>query len=166
VNIHPQPPFPRSATSTAGLFPRAEANPSAPMNFIRKVPHTAVSTFIDPTSSSFLDALSEDFFHRSAAYEASMASHASSAPPSLPPQASVAGVQAGYSEADAEGEDDDDVSRESTPASPPYPKPGTGLMARLKSDEEDLEWLVGDAEEEKAFNHVVFQGQEKGAAKA
>lgn len=76
----------------------------------------------------------------------------------------MAGAQAAYSEADAEGEDED-VSRESTPASPPYPKPGTGLMARLKSDEEDLEWLVGDAEEEKAFNHVVFQGQEKGVAK-
>lgn len=62
-----------------------------------------------------------------------------------------------YTDADAEGEDDD-MSRESTPASPPYPRPGNGLMARLKSDVDDLEWLVGgeDGEEEGAFSHVVF----------
>jgi len=61
--------------------------------------------------------------------------HASSALPQLPVQ--------------------DDDSRESTPASPPYPKAGNGLMAKLGPDDQDLEWLV-DANDYDAFNHVVY----------
>jgi hypothetical protein len=48
-------------------------------------------------------------------------------------------------------------SRESTPASPPYPKPGSGLMAKLGPDDEDMEWLVDDGDFE-AFSHVVYEG--------
>jgi hypothetical protein len=67
-----------------------------------------------------------------------------------------------FTDADAEGEEDE-MSRESTPASPPYPRPGNGLMARLKSDVDDLEWLVGGGggEEEGAFSHVVFENGER-----
>ncbi|OBT63668.1 hypothetical protein VE03_06138 [Pseudogymnoascus sp. 23342-1-I1] len=128
VTVHPQPPFPPSATAASGLFPRASANPSAPINFIRKLP------------------LSED-------------SPASSTPS---PAVAVPALPQAFTDADAEGEDDDDMSRESTPASPPYPRPGNGLMARLKSDVDDLEWLVGGGggEEEGAFSHVVFDGGE------
>lgn len=53
----------------------------------------------------------------------------------------------------AEEEEEDD----SPPPSPPYPKPGNGLMSRLKSDEEDLEWLVGNEREGEAFSHLVFE---------
>lgn len=56
-------------------------------------------------------------------------------------------------EDDADG---DEESRESTPASPPYPKPGNGLMAKLPPDDQDLEWLVGEGEDDAAFSHVVF----------
>lgn len=36
-------------------------------------------------------------------------------------------------------------------------------MSRLKSDEEDLEWLVGSEREGEAFSHLVFeQGQGDG----
>lgn len=135
VTHHPQQPFPPSATS--GLFARAEANPSAPINFIRKLPHSA-----SPSAAPL-----------------------PSPPPAqaaLPPSANNPdAAQQVYTDADAEGEDDEEVSRESTPASPPYPRPGNGLMARLKSDEEDLEWLVGGGggEEEGAFSHVVFEEQ-------
>ncbi|KAG9233429.1 hypothetical protein BJ875DRAFT_512196 [Amylocarpus encephaloides] len=62
--------------------------------------------------------------------------HVSSAPPAL----------------NAQGKDS---SRESTPASPPYPKPGNGLMARLGPDEDDIEWLV-DNNDFDAFSHVVY----------
>lgn len=54
-----------------------------------------------------------------------------------------------------------DGSRESTPASPPYPKPGTGLMARLAPDDEDMEWLVDDGDFE-SFSHVVYDGDGDG----
>jgi hypothetical protein len=54
---------------------------------------------------------------------------------------------------DGGGED----SRESTPASPPYPKAGTGLMSRLGPDDEDIEWLVDNSPfDSEAFSHVVF----------
>lgn len=46
-------------------------------------------------------------------------------------------------------------SRESTPASPPYPKAGNGLMAKLGPDEEDLDWLVDNGDFE-SFSHVVY----------
>lgn len=46
-------------------------------------------------------------------------------------------------------------SRESTPASPPYPKPGNGLMAKLGPDEEDMEWLV-DTNDFDAFSHTIY----------
>ncbi|OBT46171.1 hypothetical protein VE00_02870 [Pseudogymnoascus sp. WSF 3629] len=128
VKVHPQQPFPPSATAASGLFPRASANPSAPINFIRKLPLSETS----PASST----------------------------PS--PAVAVPALPQAYTDADAEGEEDDNMSRESTPASPPYPRPGNGLMARLKSDVDDLEWLVGGGggEEEGAFSHVVFDGGE------
>lgn len=46
-------------------------------------------------------------------------------------------------------------SRESTPASPPYPKAGSGLMSKLGPDEDDLDWLV-DHNDFDSFNHLVF----------
>ncbi|EPE26856.1 FYVE/PHD zinc finger [Glarea lozoyensis ATCC 20868] len=46
-------------------------------------------------------------------------------------------------------------SRESTPASPPYPKPGNGLMAKLGPDEEDMDWLV-DSNDFEAFSHTIY----------
>lgn len=52
--------------------------------------------------------------------------------------------------------EDDDHSRESTPASPPYPRPGNGLMAKLPPDHEDLEWLVGEGDDPAVFSHTVF----------
>ena len=48
-----------------------------------------------------------------------------------------------------------DDSRESTPASPPYPKAGTGLMSRLPTDEEDIDWLV-DHSDFDAFSHTIY----------
>lgn len=52
---------------------------------------------------------------------------------------------------------EEDEEDDSPPPSPPYPKPGNGLMSRLKSDEEDLEWLVGSEREGEAFSHLVFE---------
>ncbi|TVY85602.1 SWM histone demethylase complex subunit, partial [Lachnellula willkommii] len=112
TNIHPQQPFPPSATTSAGLFPRVETTPNAPINFIRKIQ--------TPPGS----ALQQNF------------AHASSAPPMLNA---------------AQGED----SRESTPASPPYPKAGNGLMAKLTADVDDEDWLV-DHNDFDAFSHVVY----------
>lgn len=50
---------------------------------------------------------------------------------------------------------DEDRSRESTPASPPYPRAGTGLMSKLGPDEEDLDWLV-DSNDFNSFNHIIY----------
>ncbi|KAE8445877.1 hypothetical protein EG329_012801 [Mollisiaceae sp. DMI_Dod_QoI] len=123
TNVYPQQPFPPSA-STAGLFSRAEANPNAPINFIRKIPPGSSQSPAPTTPASATHSQSQQMF-----------THASSAPPQLP----------------AQGED----SRESTPASPPYPKAGNGLMAKLGPDEEDLDWLV-DNNDFDAFSHVVY----------
>jgi hypothetical protein len=49
----------------------------------------------------------------------------------------------------------DEGSRESTPASPPYPRPGNGLMAKLGPDEDDIEWLV-DNNDFDAFSHTIY----------
>lgn len=49
-----------------------------------------------------------------------------------------------------------EVSRESTPASPPYPRAGHGLMAKLGPDDDDLEWLV-DSDDFGAFSHAVYE---------
>jgi hypothetical protein len=54
-----------------------------------------------------------------------------------------------------------DESRESTPASPPYPKPGSGLMAKLGPDDEDMEWLVDDGDFD-SFSHAVYDGDGDG----
>ncbi|PBP15876.1 PHD finger containing protein Phf1 [Diplocarpon rosae] len=130
TNTHVQQPFPPSAASTAGLFKRAEGNPNAPINFIRKIqpgqPGWAPTTPTPPPQPPV--------------HETSFA-HASSAPPQLAAQAP---------EPVAEPE-----SRESTPASPPYPKAGNGLMAKLGPDEEDLDWLV-DASDFDTFSHAVY----------
>ncbi|KAH8662930.1 hypothetical protein BGZ60DRAFT_432959 [Tricladium varicosporioides] len=113
--VHAQQPFPPSAT--AGLFSRAESNPNATINFIRKIPpgQTPPASAFSPSQQSF--------------------THASSAPPAL--------------------NQPNDESRESTPASPPYPKPGNGLMAKLGPDEDDMEWLV-DNNDFEAFSHNVY----------
>jgi hypothetical protein len=125
TNVYPQPPFPPSSASTAGLFSRAEANPAAPMNFIRKIPSGSSQSPAPTTPAS----------RPIQTFPPQQTFHASSAPPQLPAQ--------------------DDDSRDSTPASPPYPKAGNGLMAKLGPDDQDLEWLV-DADDYDAFNHVVY----------
>lgn len=51
--------------------------------------------------------------------------------------------------------DGGDDSRESTPNSPPYPKAGNGLMAKLGPDEDDMEWLVDDSDFQ-AFSHTLY----------
>ena len=122
TNVYPQQPFPPPAT--AGLFSRAESNPNAPINFIRKIaPGSQGATKDSPQPEP----------------------KQSSAPPAI-----------NVAEA-ATAED----SRESTPASPPYPKPGSGLMAKLGPDDEDMEWLVDDGDFE-SFSHVVYDGDGDG----
>ncbi|RDL42141.1 FYVE zinc finger [Venustampulla echinocandica] len=112
TNSPSQQHFP--GTSTAGLFTRAESNPNATINFIRKIPGETTPPF----SSS-----QQDSAHPASALL-------------------VANAQ-------------DGDSRESTPASPPYPKPGNGLMAKLGPDEDDMEWLV-DNNDFNAFSHVMY----------
>ena len=114
------------------LFSRADANPNAPMNFIRKIAPSASSSKNTPNSpkNSPVHKYSKDF------------KHASSAPPTLQVQGVVVNGNAD--------------SRESTPASPPYPKAGNGLMARLGPDNEDIEWMV-DSDDFAAFSHSVFE---------
>ncbi|ESZ96455.1 hypothetical protein SBOR_3187 [Sclerotinia borealis F-4128] len=146
---HITQPFPPSATSTAGLFPRSESNPSATINFVRKIASNSTASNVTPTpmfTSSFPSAPAF--------------THASSAPPMLPPQASTNTE----SNADPNGIDNQQElaqeSRESTPNSPPYPKAGTGLMSKLGPDDEDIEWLV-DSEDFEAFSHTVYDDHEE-----
>jgi len=118
--------------ATSGLFTRVEANPNGTMNFIRKIPAGTSPGASAPTS-----------FDQS---KGSTTSHHSSfASPTLPPQ----GVEA------------DDESRESTPASPPYPKAGSGLMAKLPPDDQDLDWLVDD-DDYAPFSHIVYNSNGNG----
>jgi len=103
------------------------------MNFIRKIAPGASPSKNTPKTSpknSPVPKLSKDF------------KYASSAPPTLIVQGTV-----------MNGDAD---SRESTPASPPYPKAGNGLMARLGPDNEDIEWMV-DNDDFVAFSHSVFE---------
>ena len=130
---YPQQPFPPSATSTAGLFARAEANPNAPINFIRKITPGDSASPAPQLPSAF--------------GQNPKGGHATN---SLFQDLSTVNVAL---DDDADG---DEESRESTPASPPYPRPGNGLMAKLPPDDQDLEWLVGEGEDDAAFSHVVF----------
>jgi succinate---hydroxymethylglutarate CoA-transferase len=142
VNVYPQQPFPPSATSTAGLFSRAEANPNAPINFIRKIqPGGSASPSTSFTTS---------YDHNPKPDITNPILQPSASAPLVLPQSQASQLN---QDDDAEGEDE---SRESTPASPPYPRPGNGLMAKLPPDDQDLEWLVGEGEDEAAFSHVVF----------
>jgi succinate--hydroxymethylglutarate CoA-transferase len=138
--VYPQQPFPPSATSAAGLFSRAEANPSAPINFIRK---------IAPGSSATLAPQYTSPYNLSPQIQNTNTSHSLSAAPASLQSQTMQHIQ----DDDAEGEEE---SRESTPASPPYPRPGNGLMAKLPPDDQDLEWLVGGGEDDAAFSHMVF----------
>lgn len=125
-----QPPAPHAHPN---LFSRADANPNAPMNFIRKIAPGASPSKVTPKNSpknSPAPKLPKDF------------KHASSAPPTLQVQGVV-----------VNGDAD---SRESTPASPPYPKAGNGLMARLGPDNEDIDWMV-DNNDFEVFSHSVFE---------
>jgi hypothetical protein len=63
---------------------------------------------------------------------------------SAPPQLQVQGMAI------------DGDSRESTPNSPPYPKAGNGLMAKLGPDEDDMEWLVDDSDFQ-TFSHTLYE---------
>lgn len=139
LHVYPQQPFPPSATSTSGLFARAEANPNAQINFIRKIQPGPFVTSFDHHPKT--ESASNPTIHPS-----------SSAPPAL----SQSQLNQLSQDEDAEGEDE---SRASTPASPPYPRPGNGLMAKLPPDDQDLEWLVGEGEDEVAFSHIVFEAE-------
>lgn len=203
-NIYPQQPFPPSAT--AGLFPRAESNPNAPINFIRKIPTGAstpnsafasVSQFSPaperhdglPRTHDGLPRVMHDGLPRISGTPSSRATatpnrtvssltHSNSAPPDAPAtvlssplrspdnpksdagtkENSKSGEQSGNAQGEAEANADGDAdneSRESTPASPPYPRPGSGLMAKLPPDDQDLDWLV-DANDYGSFNHMMF----------
>jgi hypothetical protein len=125
-HAHPPPQYPPSATS--GLFSRAEAHPNAPMNFIRKI--TPGGQSFNATSPS--------------ARQSPTFSKTSSAPPTLPPQLGPGAFEVDVAD-----------SRESTPASPPYPKAGNGLMAKLGPDDQDMEWLE-DPNDFGAFSHVLY----------
>lgn len=81
--------------------------------------------------------------------------HASSAPPTLPPQPTTNTEPNGNTNGMSHVQELSQESRESTPNSPPYPKAGTGLMSKLGPDDEDIEWLV-DNEDFEAFSHTVY----------
>jgi succinate--hydroxymethylglutarate CoA-transferase len=185
TNIHPQQPFPPSATAAAGLFSRSEANPKAPINFIRKIqPGAAGSAPSSPYTTSFQHSSNNGNGYSGAVPslrtgpQLQTSQEASSGPPpraeSAPagvlgaPDIVMGGTEFANDDSNilidgnritapstaVEGNEEDE-SRESTPATPPYPKAGSGLMAKLKSDEEDLEWLVdGEAEEGRGYSHV------------
>ncbi|KAJ5047227.1 uncharacterized protein L3040_003067 [Drepanopeziza brunnea f. sp. 'multigermtubi'] len=129
TNMHAQQPFPPSAASSAGLFKRAEGNPNATINFIRK---------LQPGQPGWVAATPSPPPHH---LQASSYAHASSAPPNF-------ATQTTEPVADSE-------SRESTPNSPPYPKAGNGLMAKLGPDDEDLDWLVDNGDFD-SFSHAVY----------
>ena len=126
---HPPNPVPPSVAATSGLFARAEAHPNATVNFIRKIAPSSNST--SPST------MQPPPFMKT-----------SSAPPTLPPQP-VPPTSSGLHGAN------DKLSRESTPASPPYPKAGNGLMAKLGPDDEDMEWLE-DTNDFETFSHVLY----------
>ncbi|KAI9644758.1 hypothetical protein NHQ30_006785 [Ciborinia camelliae] len=141
---HITQPFPPSATSTSGLFSRAESNPNAPINFIRKIAPNSTGSNITPSPmfiSSFPPAPSF--------------AHSSSAPPTLPPQVPTTAQPNGNTNGTGNEQELAQESRESTPNSPPYPKAGTGLMNKLGPDDEDIEWLVDNGDFE-AFSHTVY----------
>lgn len=166
VHNYPQQPFPSSATAAAGLFPRTETSSSGAMNFARKTqPGQAgyVSAYNPPASpqhsnsvapgnpifESAMDVdmnLAHDLLHDAVMEMEGDANR-------LNDTVINDFTQNGHGVVIEEREE----SRESTPASPPYPKPGTGLMSRLKTDEEDLEWLVGGDEDDIAFSHTVLE---------
>ncbi|KHJ35004.1 putative phd domain containing protein [Erysiphe necator] len=73
----------------------------------------------------------------------------------LPPQPNITFLHAS-SKSPIAFSQDPQISRESTPASPPYPRPGNGLMAKLGPDDEDIDWLV-DTDDYNAFSHSVAE---------
>lgn len=184
TNIHRQQPFPPSAAQ--GLFSRADANPSGQLNYIRKVPPGSTLPMSNAAMSRQNSSTPRP---RSAGPTApsGFGQYQSYTPnQSQAPQSSY-NTNSNNNDADAPGEvdntftnnstpqnngqngqqqqqsHDDEEEDDSPPPSPPYPKPGNGLMSRLKSDEEDLEWLVGNEREGETFSHLVFeQNQEQG----
>ena len=164
TNIHRQQPFPPSAAQ--GLFSRADANPSGQLNYIRKVPPGSTLPMSNAAMSRQNSGTPRP---RSAGpvAPAGFGTYNTFQQPSYTPL---------NNDLDAPGEPDNTFTNSNTngqpkpqvdgaeeedddspPPSPPYPKPGNGLMSRLKSDEEDLEWLVGNEREGEAFSHLVFE---------
>lgn len=174
TNIHRQQPFPPSAAQ--GLFSRADANPSGQLNYIRKVPPGSTLPMSNaamsrqnsgtprPRSAGPVAPAGFGTYNTFQQPSYTPSNDADLDAPSEPDttfttngqtQPQTQQKQQGQTDGAEEEEEDD-----SPPPSPPYPKPGNGLMSRLKTDEEDLEWLVGNEREGEAFSHLLFeQGQ-------
>lgn len=183
--------------SASGLFARAEMNPNAPINFIRKIPSgnrngnvLSNATQMQPNynqsgyQSPFLNqSIYQNQSQSPVGYQQqgqnqNMQYHPSqrtSATPSFGasfghPLASAQqdNIFQHHSNHGLQHQDDSilptaegDTSRESTPASPPYPRPGNGLMRKLPPDDQDLEWLEDKGDYE-AFSHVVYDAEGRG----
>ena len=157
ANSHPSTPFPPSATH--GLFARADANPNGQLNYIRKVPPGSTL----PTSNAALSRQNSGTPKPVGVARPPFHPHAQQ--PQPPAQQQPAPQVQNRTEKEDNGNDiprpdpgaaeEEEEESASPPPSPPYPRPGNGLMGRLKSDEEDLEWLVG-GRDEAAFSHLVF----------
>lgn len=170
VHVYPQQPFPPSAT--AGLFSRSETNPNAPMNFIRKRQAQAPESGFPSgggytngphglthanSSSSSAPMMDNPVFQNAMDVDMNLDYGLDDLHGMHSMGGSLHGMDSNghfpqMGDMNGQGE-----SRESTPASPPYPKPGTGMMSRLKTDEEELEWLVGNGEGDEAFSHAVLE---------
>jgi hypothetical protein len=157
-SFYTQPPFQPSATSTTRLFTRADTNQSAPINFIRKIQPGSASP-ISPFATSFRhDTIYVAANKSNGSANSVTATNSAAIAPQFQQSASALLPLLVTQPGQGIG---DDESRESTPASPPYPKPGNGLMAKLPPDDQDLEWLVGDGDDEAAFSHVVIDAQSR-----
>lgn len=131
--------MPRSlfaGTSTEGLFPRSDANPTAPMNFIRKIPASA---------------------------KKSTMAKARSGPGSLQSKADAQGARAasGGGTSASSSSAGHQLLREDEDSSftKLWPRPGKGMYSRLPPEAEDDRRLV-DAGDYDAFSVIVFN--EKG----
>ena len=170
TNIHRQQPFPPNAAQ--GLFSRADANPSGQLNYIRKVPPGSTL----PMSNAAMSRQNSGTPRPGSAgpnATSGFGVYQAYTPQTAPNPSYVNSNNDGSADAPGESDTslpsgqtqekphDEEEEDDSPPPSPPYPKPGNGLMSRLKNDDQDLEWLVGNEREGEAFSHLVFEQEDR-----
>lgn len=174
LELHPDLPIfpatPRSlfaGTTTEGLFPRADANPTAPINYVRKISSASTSNNSTSSSSSSNSGSIGSSGNSSSSSSSSSGTRSATGAKGRSATAATAATTAGGggggggTGGGGKGQKESSQERAAVedegfdPLAPLWPRAGMGLYRRLPPDTEDDERLVDDADFE-AFSVIVY----------